>query len=436
MTTSFVDVRALVDWSTIIIERPCEDSTEILVITRLMATPRKPGVRAFATIGGIEALVRGVALSVYPILMYRAWGDAVVVSQWYFGIGVVSLMTGLMAPTLIRHLSQRWLWSAGALLFVVSAGLGMLGGKLTTVALLCHVIGTASIFVCFNAYVLDNVPSAELGRLESLRMLFGGFGWTVGPVLGVWLIQFWHGAPFVIIGLGALAMLAAFWRMGIARARSAFGAGAGKAGSFGLPLGYLRQFLRQPRLMAGWLFVVIRSCGWWVYTVYVGIFALQAGLGAQVGGIASSLGNIGLFMAPLMLRWMHRHSLAFTVRTGFLVSGACFILATLVSPLPWIAVAVLMLASWFLVLLDVSAGLPFLMSVKPSQRAEMSAVYSSFRDVSGIVTPGLAWLILLFSPLAGVFAAAGLLLLTAWAVAGRIHPQLGVPRRQRVRSRR
>ena len=70
----------------------------------------------------------------------------------------------------------------------------------------------------------------------------------------------------------------------------------------------------------------------------------------------------------------------------------------------------------------------------PSQRTEMSAVYSSFRDVSGILTPGLAWLVLLFSPLAGVFAATGLLLLAAWAVAGRIHPQLGVPGGKRVRA--
>jgi hypothetical protein len=32
-----------------------------------------------------------------------------------------------------------------------------------------------------------------------------------------------------------------------------------------------------------------------------------------------------------------------------------------------------------------------------------------------------------------VFAAAGLALLGAWAVAGRLHPQLGVPGAQRVR---
>lgn len=38
----------------------------------------------------------------------------------------------------------------------------------------------------------------------------------------------------------------------------------------------------------------------------------------------------------------------------------------------------LVTGSLFLVLLDICGGLPFLMSVKPSQRTEMSAVYSSF----------------------------------------------------------
>ena len=55
----------------------------------------------------------------------------------------------------------------------------------------------------------------------------------------------------------------------------------------------------------------------------------------------------------------------------------------------------------------------------------MSAIYSSFRDVSGIVTPGVAWLVLLPAPLPGVFAAGGLGLLFAWALANRLHPRLG-----------
>ena len=390
----------------------------------------RPGVGAFVTVGAIEAVVRGIMLAVYPLLMYRAWGEAAVVSKWYFLVGVVSLLTGLCVPMVTRHLPRRWVYSLGVLLYMVSAGLGMAGGKWTTLALLCHVTGTATVFVCFNAYVLDNVTKGDFGRLESRRLMFGAIGWTVGPVLGVWLLRYWHGAPFAIVGLSALTMLAAFWGLGLSGGRTSGNTRAGASN----PWGFLRRFLGQPRLVAGWSFAVLRSCGWSVYTVYVGIFAVQSGLGEQVGGIASSLANMGLFMAPLMLRWMHKHSVRHAVRTGFLVAGCIFVLGGLLSPFPLATVVLLVLASYFLVLLDVCAGLPFLMAVKPSQRTEMSAVYSSFRDVSGIVTPGLAWLVLQFSPLAGVFAMGGLALLLAWVIAGKLHPELGVPGAQRMRS--
>ncbi len=83
-------------------------------------------------------------------------------------------------------------------------------------------------------------------------------------------------------------------------------------------------------------------------------------------------------------------------------------------------------------MLDVAGGLPFLMSVKPSERTEMAAVYSSFRDVSGILTPGVAWLVLLVAPVAGhLRRGRG----RAWpwprAIAGRLHPRLGAPRPSR-----
>ena len=97
--------------------------------------------------------------------------------------------------------------------------------------------------------------------------------------------------------------------------------------------------------------------------------------------------------------------------------------------------ALLVTAAYFLVLLDVCGGLPFMLSVKPSQRIEMAAVYSSFRDVSGIVSPALVWLVLQYTPVAGAFVAAGLGLLAAWAIAGRLHPQLGTPVASRVRVR-
>jgi hypothetical protein len=71
------------------------------------------------------------------------------------------------------------------------------------------------------------------------------------------------------------------------------------------------------------------------------------------------------------------------------------------------------------------------MAVKPSERTEMAAVYASFRDVSGIATPGGAWLVLLVAPLPGVFAAVAAAMAACFLVAGRLHPRLGALRPSR-----
>jgi hypothetical protein len=282
-------------------------------------------------------------------------------------------------------------------------------------------MATVTVTVCFNAYVLDYVAKVELGRAETLRLFYSALAWTIGPFLGVWLYGLSRPMPFVVSGAAALTLLVAFWimRLGngkvIARARR----------QPPNPLAYLGRFFRQPRLIAGWLFAVVRSCGWWVYLVYLPIFALDYGLGEKAAGIAYSISNGFLFAAPLMMRWLQTATIKTGVRIGFLVSGLTFVAAAFLAAAPLASVVLLLVGTAFLILLDVCGGLPFLLAVKPSERTEMSAVYSSYRDVSNILSPGAAWLVLLVAPLPMVFAATGAGLLGCWALAGRLHPRLG-----------
>ena len=76
------------------------------------------------------------------------------------------------------------------------------------------------------------------------------------------------------------------------------------------------------------------------------------------------------------------------------------------------------------------------MSVKPSERSEMSAVYSTFRDAANIITPGAVWLVLQVGPLSSVFAVGGVGLLVAWWIAGRMHAELGMAPAERRRPDR
>jgi MFS family permease len=389
---------------------------------------RTPKVEHFALLAGLEAAVRGMLISAMPLAVYRALGSAEATSQAYFIAGIVALLWGLMVPWATRHVPRRWMYSMGCGLYLAGMGLAILGAPMAVaLSVMCLAMATATTFVCFNAYVLDYISRAELGRSQSTQMVYSAGSWAIGPMLGVWLHSLWAPAPFLVAGGFALALLVTFWvlRLGngkqIARAK----------GPAMNPLAYLGRFFRQPRLIAGWLFAVMRSCGWWVYVVYLPIFCIESGLGDKVGGISLSITNALLFSSPFMLRYVRRVSVRISVRLGFGLCASFFTLAFLLAPFPWATVLSTAAASVFLVFLDVVGGLPFLMAVKPSERTEMSAVYSSFRDVSGILTPGAAWLVLLVAPLPGIFAAAGLGLWAAFAVAGRLHPRLGTLRPSR-----
>jgi len=381
-----------------------------------------PRVEHFALLAGIEAGVRGIILSVMPLAMYRAFGDAGVVSGIYFAVGIASLFCGLMVPYMTRFIPRRWMFTLGGLLYLIAMALALTGAPLLmAAALMVNAFGTVTFTVCLNAYILDYITRSELGRNESTRMVYSGASWTIGPVAGVWLFNWWEPAPFLIAGLFAVALIAVFWKLRLGNGKQITRA----RGPAPNPLAFLDRFRRQPRLIAGWLFAVIRSSGWWVYVVYLPIYAIQNGLGETIGGLSLSLSNGLLFITPLMLRLVHKTSVRFAVRGTFAFTGALFLVAWVVAPLPWLVVIALLIGSIGLVMLDVCGSLPFLMAVKPSERTEMAAVYSSFRDVSGIVTPGVAWIVLLVSPVAGVFGVCGLGMFAAWAIAGRLHPRLG-----------
>lgn len=390
--------------------------------------PRRPELWHFAMLAGFEAAVRGILISVMPLVVRDAMGSTVGSSKAYFIVGAISLCWGLMVPFFTRLVPRRWTYTTGCTLYFIGMILAFVGTPLSvTLSLMANAMATATTFVCFNAYVLDYVERENLGRVQSLQMFFAATPWAVGPMLGVWLHTLWKPAPFLIAGAFALALLTTFWALRLGNGKAITRATRPTIN----PLAYLGRFFAQPRLIAGWSFAVIRSTGWWVYVVYLPYFCIEQGLGPNVGGTALSVSNALLFLAPTLLKFARRSSVRISVRRAFALCGSLFLLASLLAPWPWLTVFGMMAASTMLVTLDVIGGLPFLMSVKPSERTEMSAIYSSFRDVSSVVTPGMAWAVLAVAPTAAIFTATAALMGGAYLVAGKLHPRLGTPRPSR-----
>ena len=176
------------------------------------------------------------------------------------------------------------------------ATLAMIAGSLSaaaggpmpvTVGLAAITLATVVIAVCFNAYVMDYVERSSLGDCETLRLFYSGAAWAIGPFLGIWLLEQWTPAPFLLSALASLVLLGTFWILRLGNGKVIMKAKRTAAN----PLAYLPGFLAQPRLVAGWLFAVIRSCGWWVYVVYLPIFAVEQGYSEWLGGLALSISN-------------------------------------------------------------------------------------------------------------------------------------------------
>jgi len=387
--------------------------------------PPRPGVHNFALLSAFEATARSVLISVYPVLMYRSLGDAKLVSEIYLGIGLLSLTVALLTPFIGRYVPRRYLYSGASLTMLGGNMVGIFGGPmLIPLAVTMTAVALVVLTVCASAYLMDYIERTAMGRNETLRLLYSGLPWSIGPFFGVWLMDREPLLPFVLSSIAALFQLGYFWYLRMGDGKTIARAIRPPAN----PFGYMPRFLRQPLLVAGWLFAVIRSVGWQIYIIYLPIFAIEAGMNEQVGGLSLSISNGFLFLTPLMLRFLIRTSVRAAIFTGFAGSAALFAGAMVFSGQPMVAVTLLLLATLFLVSLDVSGGLPFLMSVKPSERSEMAAIYATFRDVSAVLSPAFARLILAFAPLAAVFGACGLALFACALLSRRLHPRLGKKR--------
>ena len=384
----------------------------------------------FAVLSGIESIARGILISVFPVAMYRIFADAQQVSQVYFAIGVLSLLVTLTIPWVSRRVPRRWMYSLAVATYIGAALLcAFADSALFAIGLGMFTFANVVVFVCLNAYIMDYVDRVKLGECQALQLFYSGAAWTIGPFLGIWLMTLWKPAPFILSAIASCLLLIVFWIYRLGDGKAIHRGGNLQAN----PFGYLFRFLHQPRLIAGWTFAVMKSCGWWVYILYLPIFAVENGHSEQLGGALLSLSNAFLFLTPLIIKTM-RGRVRMAIITGFFGSGCLFFLASVNPADSAFSIALLVLASMFLILLDVCAGLPFLMAVRPSQRTEMSAVYSTYRDVSSVITPGTASLVLMLAPLQAVFGVTAASLLACVMIAGKLHPRLGARRFRTLKS--
>ena len=383
-----------------------------------------PNGKAFAILFALESFSRSLLASVIPLEAWDLLGSGQKVSFLFFMASSVGLCAGLAVPALVRLTARRWVYTAGALALATCGPLLAIGGLEGQVGgMVARVVGVVAMTICINLYIMDNIARQELGRTEPLRIFYSAGAWTLGPGLGVWLradVSPW--APYALSTASALAMLVYFW---VLRLRDAPGLTQPQGRVPGVRRN-INRFFSQPRLFMAWLVAVGRNAWWAMFFIYTPIYAVESGLGEVTGGLIASTGTAFLFLLPLWARFARRRGVRMTLMTGFAGGGTATLLAALFAHSPWIAAGFILLAAFFMIIMDALGSLPFMLAVKPSERREMTAVYGTYRDVAELGPPAFFSLLLRYYELSAVFVTSGLAMLALCALSKRVHPRLGV----------
>ncbi|HXQ68309.1 MAG TPA: MFS transporter [Alphaproteobacteria bacterium] len=363
----------------------------------------------FASLFFLSAIAQTILLTVIPLEALRTLGGARAVSLLYFGVSIAGLFGRLGIPWLARLVRRRSVFTLGAILLAVAAALlatGTFSGLLLGLTL--NIFALACVEVTLNLYVLDHIPRHELGRFEPTRIFAAAAPWTLAPWLGVYLEQSVASVlPFAIAGTAALLLLALFWalRLGENTVLQAMRRPPPN------PVRYLRRYFAQPRLRLAWLLAAGRASWWNMFFVYAPIFAVTAKLGAEAGGAIVSLGSAWMWSVPLWGWLGRRYGLRRLLLAGYAAAGVLTLAAALSTALPPLGAVMLVLAALGAETLDGAGNLLFLRAVHPYERAEMTTVFVSYRDLAQLAPPAAFSVLLSLFSLPSVFVAGGLMML-------------------------
>jgi MFS family permease len=333
------------------------------------------------------------------------------------GLGV-----NLTVPLILHRIRRRWALTIGAAAQMASALLFALGTETSLVAgLALQVLAMAMLDVVINLYLLDHIPRRGLNHFEPRRLLFAGGAFALGPWIGVYLHRnVAENLTYVVAALSTLTLLTYFWTLRLADNPSLQAAVAPPPS----PLSFVSRFLSQPRLVLSWVLALGRN-GWWVMNfIYTPIYVTNAGFRPEIGGALVSLG-----LAPMLLvRVWGRIGQAIGIRNllaiGYGLTGIASLAAAVAAAagVPLLCMALMCLAAFSATMIDGAGNVPFLRAVHHYERAAMTSVFMTFRQVGSLLIPGVLAVVLWVFPLWAVFAVGGLMTL-GMATLSRYLPQ-------------
>jgi MFS family permease len=356
------------------------------------------------------SIAQAILLTVLPLSALRLVGTAQAVTLLYAGAGLAAVAGRFSIPFLVRLLGRRRVFALGTVTLAASSLL-FATDRLPAFAagLALSAIGTACLDITSQLYLLDHAPRQALRHFEPARIFAAALPWTFGPWLGVHVQEtLAFAAPFAVVVVTALVLLGLFRALRLTEPQ---GASAPRTATN--PLRYLPRFFAQPRLVLAWTLASARSCWWSMFFVYAPILAVTSGLSAETGALVVSIATGWTWLVPIWGWAGRRYGLRALLRIGYASAGILSIAAALAAGIPWLGALLLVAASFAAGTIDGAGNLLFLRAVHSYERAAMTTVFASFRDVTQVVPPAACSLLLVFFALPSVFVAAGAMMLAA-----------------------
>ncbi len=372
---------------------------------------------ALARLGGLEGLARSMTVTVLPLAAFDALGSKSAVTYAYFAGSFVALSSTLNVGRLESWMARRWVVTLALGAFVTANLIVALGHGIAIAAAIGLVNSEAAIFaVCISLFIMDYIGKRELARNESRRMVHNGVAWIVGPLVSILLYtEVSETLPFVLAAGLHLITLTYFWVLRLG-SNPALSTPKGQAPS---PLKNIPRFFHQRYLRIAYMITLARGTYWAALFIYAPLYAIEAGMPRWTsGGIVAAVAGL-LLLSPLVLKVVDRTNTKTVIIAGFVVIATSLCGLGLIGdarPIGivfWITGA--LGASW----LDVLGNIPFMRTVKPRERTAMTTVFSSWRETSSMVAPGVAAVVLAIAPFwVFYFALATLAIATAFAATG------------------
>ena len=376
---------------------------------------------AFLGLFFFPSVAQATLLTVLPLGALRLLGTAQAVTLLYAATGLAAVAGRFSIPFLVRLLGRRRVFTLGALSLTISSLLFATDLLPAFAAgLVLNTVGIACVDITSQLYLLDNAPRQALRHFEPTRIFAAAAPWTFGPWFGIHLQETYaFAAPFAIVIAAALALFLLFRALGLSDHQAVATPRAATN-----PLRYLPRFFSQPRLLLAWTLASARSSWWSMFFVYAPILAVTSGLSPETGGLVVSIGTGWTWIVPLWGWVGRRFGLRALMRAGYAGAGLFSVAAALAAGQPWLGALFLIAAAFSAGALDGAGNLLFLRAVHPYERAEMTTVFASFRDVTQVVPPATCSLLLMFFALPSVFVASGIMMLASAGLASRIPRRL------------